>query len=946
METRIVVGREREIDALDDVLDHVTDGPCGFVLEGEAGIGKTTLWREAVAGAVRRGYRVLACRPVESEAQLGFAALEELLATTPEAAFVELPGPQRQALEVALLRRDAGAEAAPHPRAVALGALGVIRTMAGTTPVVIAVDDAQWLDRPSAGVLEFIARRLEREPVVFVLAQRSAVPGGLPLDTERALGDRMRRVPVGPIDVTAMTRLLGARLDRRLPSAVAEVVHATAAGNPFLAVEIAQALLEHGRVVEGAAPLPVPAGVQGLVGGRLAGLPSSARDVALLASALSRPTDATIAAARGSQRPTADLAVLVDAGVLEIDGARLQFTHPLLRSVVYGDAEPEERRTAHARLAQVLDDPEERARHLVLAAVGPDASVAAAVEDGARSARARGAAASSAALWDEARRLTPADLVGDAGRRAVEAAERYFETGETERAREILTATIADAPASPEGVRARVLLAWIRAATEGYHVAAELFQAVLDEGGLDGAQAVDVERGLAWALHETGNLRQAEAHSRSALARAEAVGRPELLAPAIADIAFHEAVLGEGDPLGTIGRAIALDGDAAWRPILGRSAWIQGMILEWAGQLDAARDTLAALYQGAMAGGDGHAHAYIAFHLSRVELLAGNWGLADRYADECQESMVNTGQENERPFALAIRAIVAAHRGRIDEARAATDEGIPVARKLGVVPAYLELLGIRGFLELSLGDAERAEQFLGPLVVAARDAGFGDPAVLRYHGDAAETLLALGRRSEAVALITEAEDRGTALGRAWTLAIAARGRAQVAALDGDLARASEELERALGWHDDLPEPFERGRTLLALGTVRRRDRQKRSAREALDGALEIFDRLGAQLWAERARAERARISGRPAEADGLTPTEQRVADLLAAGLTYREVGEALFISPKTVQWNVSKIYRKLGVRSRAQLAAGLEGAGKPTPAAADDDAPAAPPVPG
>ena len=229
METRTVVGREHEIDALDDVLDHVTDGPCGLVLEGEAGIGKTTLWREAVAGAVRRGHRVLACRPVESEAQLGFAALEELLATTPEAAFAELPGPQRRALEVALLRRDAGAEAAPHPRAVALGALGVLRTLATATPVIIAVDDAQWLDRPSAGVLEFIARRLEREPVGFVLAQRSAQPGGPTLDAERALGDRARRVAVGPIDVAAMTRLLGARLDRRLPAPVVAAVHATAA---------------------------------------------------------------------------------------------------------------------------------------------------------------------------------------------------------------------------------------------------------------------------------------------------------------------------------------------------------------------------------------------------------------------------------------------------------------------------------------------------------------------------------------------------------------------------------------------------------------------------------------------------------------------------------------------------------------------------------------------
>src|SRR5262249_46398038 len=218
-ETRAVVGREREIGALEEFLDHVTDGPCGLVLEGEAGIGKTTLWREAIAGALRRDYRVLACRPVESDAQLGFAALEDLLATTPDAAFTDLPGPQRRALEVALLRRDAGTDAAPHPRAVALGALGVVRTLADTNPVVVAVDDAQWLDGPSAGVLEFLARRLDQEPVGFVLAQRDTVSGGLSVDFERALVDRVRRVPVGPIDVAAMGRLLGTRLDRRLPGA-------------------------------------------------------------------------------------------------------------------------------------------------------------------------------------------------------------------------------------------------------------------------------------------------------------------------------------------------------------------------------------------------------------------------------------------------------------------------------------------------------------------------------------------------------------------------------------------------------------------------------------------------------------------------------------------------------------------------------------------------------
>jgi DNA-binding CsgD family transcriptional regulator len=360
------------------------------------------------------------------------------------------------------------------------------------------------------------------------------------------------------------------------------------------------------------------------------------------------------------------------------------------------------------------------------------------------------------------------------------------------------------------------------------------------------------------------------------------------------------------------------------------------MLLEWAGDLDAARSTLTALRDTVLARGDEHTLGYVAHHLGQVECLAGNWELASRYADECVEITVQTAQEEPRAFALTIKALVDAHLGRVAEARAATDEGLPLALEMGVLPAHFEMLAIRGFLEHSLGDAAEAHRFLGPLPSAVAEAGFGEPALFRFHGNAIETLLALGEHDAATAVLAELEEQARATGRVWAFTIASRCRALLSAAAGDSDAASASLDRALELHEQLREPFERARTLLVLGTLQRRNRKKRPARESLTQALAVFDELGASLWSERARAELSRIGGRPASTPGvLTPTEERVAALVAAGGTNREVADALFISPKTVQWNLSKIYRKLGVRSRAELAAKL----------AAGETPAVPPVP-
>jgi DNA-binding CsgD family transcriptional regulator len=251
------------------------------------------------------------------------------------------------------------------------------------------------------------------------------------------------------------------------------------------------------------------------------------------------------------------------------------------------------------------------------------------------------------------------------------------------------------------------------------------------------------------------------------------------------------------------------------------------------------------------------------------------------------------------------------------------------------------MLAIRGFLEHSLGDAAAAHRFLGPLPEAVAETGFGLPTLFRYHGDAIETMLALGERDTADALLADLVAQAGGIGRIWALTIASRSRALVRAAAGDVDAAYTSLGEALELHGELGQPFELARTQLVLGALQRRDRKKQAARESLTGALAVFDALGAKLWSEKARAELARIGGRAAASGALTPTEERVAALIAEGRTYREVADALFISPKTVQWNLSKIYRKLGVRSRAELTAKLAAES----ASAEDQSPAGRPVP-
>src|SRR5215831_5696741 len=451
----VVLGREQEQEHIAQFLDEIPRGPAISLIEGEAGIGKTTLWEFGVEAAVDRGYEVLVTRAAEAETKLAYTALGDLLEPAREAVIAELPGPQRKALEAALLLADTSL-LAPDQRAVSLAALAALRALAEAGPVLVALDDVQWLDGPSARVVGFVVRRLRHERVGVLASVRIGEGTGDPVGLRTALPHRpARRMLVGPLPAGATGQLIRARLGAALAHPVVRKVHQAAGGNPFFALEVARELARRG-VPEAGEALPLPDDLRALLRARLEALPASARAVLLTAAAAARPTEPLVQAASGlGGRTAAELTRAAKRGIVALEADAIRFTHPLLASTVYGMAGAAERRAVHRRLAQHVDDQEERARHLALGTAAPDATVAAELDKAAQLASARGAPQSAAELSELAGRLTlPAD--GEAiVQRKVQAAEYHFDAGDARRAWALLDEAIR--LAEPGRARARIL---------------------------------------------------------------------------------------------------------------------------------------------------------------------------------------------------------------------------------------------------------------------------------------------------------------------------------------------------------------------------------------------------------------------------------------------------------------------------------------------------------
>jgi DNA-binding CsgD family transcriptional regulator len=914
----VVVGRDAELASTRDFVSGISEGASVLVLEGEVGMGKTTLWRAAVAEAEAAGLLVLQAQPAESEVALSFCGLGDLLDPVLEEALAPLAAGQRSAIARALVLEDVEGPA-PDAHAAGVALLNALRGLAGNRQVLVAVDDVQWLDAASSSALAFATRRLKTERVGVLLARRTGADSALVDDLERSAG--YRELDVGPLDVAALHQLVHAHLGLTLARPLLSEVHGASGGNPFYGLEIVRTLSRSGVSVEAGKPLPVPDSLHELVRSRVLALPVESREFLAAAAAHARPTISITEQASGVDR-LVGLAPAVEGRILETDGEELRFAHPLLAASALEATDPRRRTEIHARLADLLADPEARAWQLAAATEQPDEVIAATLEDAARDARSRGACRPAALLLDRASELTPADRVEDALRRGAEAAFLHFESGDSKRAQAQLRALIA--PLQPGLQRARVL--WVLARIRTYEApaeAADLFRQVVDESQEDREVLAAAHEGVASSLYYAlERLDDYASHADTALALARELGDASLEGDVLIAQLSVEALRGDEQAGRTAEYARALQDVVAGDRLLDHPLVGVAEYWLWTDELERARQAIVDLLRQAEDVGDESSRPYLLFLLGEAECLLGDLEGALARAREGDAAAEQCGLPLFSAYNLALESMACAHLGLAERARAAAQ----AARRRVEPIAYVELVASSalGHLEHAADEPERVVTVLAPLLDFVRREAIVEPGAMRFVIDQAEALLALGRREEAVALVDWYEGHARRLERGSALANCARCRGLLAAQAGDLDGGLAAFDEALAGHDKVEIPLDRGRTLLALGSAQRRAKRRREARETLEEALAVFGRIGAALWSERARAELKRISGRAASPGALTPAEERVAALVAQGKTNKEVAAALFLSDRTVEGHLGRIFGKLGIRHRTEVAGALQ----------------------
>ena len=536
-----VVGRGRELGAVAAFLDALPSGSSGLLLEGEAGIGKTTVWTAGIADAAARSYLVLSSRPTESEAKLSFAALGDLMDGVLERVLAELPAPQQNALQLALLLKDPAGSPLEH-RAVCVAFLGVIRRLAAQGPVVIAIDDLQWLDRPSATTLGYALRRLAQEPVGLLASVRVGVRGQrASLAAVGLAAGQARHLSIGPLASADYEAAIRASAGDRLSRLTIRRLFEASGGNLFYGLELARALDRMETELPPSEPLPVPADLHGVLSSRVAALPAGVQDVLLAASCLRSPTTVLLEQANGRAAWSALQAAAVE-GVVEIEGNRVRFTHPLFASAIYAGAAPWQRREAHRKLSLIAPHAEERARHRALSAEGPDEEAAAGLATAAQAAAARGAPGAAAELAELAVARTPVELAPARRRRRLEAAEYLFRAGDTARARYGLEALAQDMPSGRDRAETLLILARLLLHDAGDLVAVPILEEALAEAAVDRVLQARIHISLARTCGV--DLRYCARHAEAGLALAQQAGDRGLARQALAEKVYADFMVG------------------------------------------------------------------------------------------------------------------------------------------------------------------------------------------------------------------------------------------------------------------------------------------------------------------------------------------------------------------------------------------------------------------
>ena len=882
-----------------------------MLLEGPAGIGKTAVLRTLLDRAATDGLLVLSCAPTESETALPLAALADLLSPLADR-IADLPVPQRIAAEAALLAGDHGAV---DERALGAATRTLIEDAATATGVLVAVDDAPWLDRPSERALRFALRRVSAPLATLVTCRTNgAGPGTAPLGLDGAL---LTHIGLAPLGVGALHHVLHERFGVTLSRPLLARIARDAGGNPLLAIELARAVLRLPSLPLPGEDLPVVASMQELVGDALTALPAPSRDAVRLASLLTAPTRRDLDAA--GVPPTA-LDPVEEAGLVEVTAQdAVRFAHPVHAAAVRAGIPPGVRRRLHRTLADIVADPDERALHLARCTMTADAAIAAELAEAADRAKARGAPELAVQLYERAADLTPPQDAADRHDRRLAAVRCCYDSGDYStagrRADAVAAGLTGDQQA--EALLLRAAVAW----------SADDLDAAVD-AATRGLAVVAQDTPLAGRIHAHLSVfvdvpEQARSHAEAAMALLADSEDDRALLAAVLMLLFHNEVR-SGSParLELLDRALAVEGS--------EPAWLAGTIpaIWWKArdEHDRARDRLEWMLERAIALGDEPSQHELFTHLGDAELQAGRFTAAAERIAAARElgEQLGTGLAGETWLA----GLLDVHVGRLAEADRTADAGLRRAEESGDAWCRRINLQLKGFAAMAAGRMDVAAVAFGELATAMDEAGMVEPLGTRFEADWIEACVGAGDLVTAGRAVDRLAARHTRLPRPWTGLGLARGRVLLASATGaDIDTPLEQLaaERAAVPVDVVP--FERARCLLVAGLALRRAKRKRAARDALTAAGAEFDALGAAGFAERARAEAARIGGRPAAPLHLTATEDKVALLAAQGRTNRAIADALFVSPKTVEANLARVYRKLGISSRAELGAAM--AGKP-----------------
>ncbi|WP_347403864.1 AAA family ATPase [Mycobacterium sp. 236(2023)] len=894
--------------AVEEFLAAVRAGPAGMLIEGEAGIGKTTLWNSVVERAETAGFRVLTARTGQPVSGLAHAAVADLFACVDSDELAGLPDMQRLAADRVLLREQTAGRPTDE-RITAAALLGAVHAMSAVAPVLIAVDDVQWLDPSSLAVLAFVSRRL-KGPVGVVATERSGEDIPQPAASWLQVGTAgVARLRVAPMSLGALHTMLSTRLGRKFSRPAIVRIAEVSGGNPLYALELAR-VVDSGPSGRGAG---LPATLSELVRLRVDGLADDVRDVLLVAASVTTATVDLLAAT--IETTTAHVTGMLEAaeieGIVVIEGNRVRFTHPLLASGIYENAAPNQRREFHRRLAEIKTQPELRARHLALSSTVADEATLSTLDAAADSARARGAPAAAAELVELA-----IQLGGDKVSRRIRAAEHHYVAGDFERAAGLLDGVISTLRPGVLRAVALNLLAGVRIFEDDYKVAVPLLEQACADAAENDAVMVGSLVSLAFVQGMVGTFDDQIETVRRAVVVAERAGVPTLTSQALAMWVHVSCQSGFGVDEAALQRALELQDPDADTPIPFDVNATRGLILAFTGRLAEAADQLAMVADRCRQRGAEHDLMAVMGYRTLVAIWSGRYDEANAHAADMLERAEQLG--GSMVIALSICAASAAYQGQEERAREYAGAALVQGAEYQSLTAWAS--STLTFLELSLGNHEQAVRAAAPLIDLYRPYPGTELMSGCFMPDAAEALIALGRLGEADELVSALESNGERLDRPWMLAVGRRCRALLLAERGDLTGAAEAAQRAMVEYDRLPMPFERARTLLVIGEVQRRLRRRDAAAASVRDALRQFDELGAGLWSQRARNLLSRVttSSRSGSTE-LTDAERQLAELVASGKSNREVADALFVSVKTVETNLTRVYRKLGIRSRAQL---------------------------